>query len=54
MMLDHLGHTDAHDAIMEAIEAVLLDENLRTGDLGGKADTVTCGTAIAKTLLDNA
>jgi tartrate dehydrogenase/decarboxylase/D-malate dehydrogenase len=54
MMLDHLGHTDAHDAIMRAIEAVLLDENLRTADLGGKANTVTCGTAIAKALRDNA
>lgn len=47
MMLDHLGHTDAHDAIMRAIEHVLLDEALRTGDLGGSADTVTCGKAIA-------
>lgn len=54
MMLDHLGHTDAHDAIMRAIEAVLLDENLRTADLGGKANTVTCGEAIAKALFDNA
>lgn len=54
MMLDHLGHTDAHDAIMRAIETVLLDQNLRTGDLGGTADTVTCGTAIAKALRDNA
>ena len=54
MMLDHLGHTDAHDAIMRAIEAVLLDENLRTADLGGKANTVTCGEAIAKAVLDNA
>ncbi|KJE33784.1 tartrate dehydrogenase [Thalassospira sp. HJ] len=54
MMLDHLGHTDAHDAIMKAIETVLLDENLRTADLGGKANTVTCGEAIAKALLDNA
>ena len=54
MMLDHLGHTDAHDAIMKAIETVLLDENLRTADLGGKANTVTCGEAIAKALRDNA
>ncbi|MBC07635.1 tartrate dehydrogenase [Thalassospira sp.] len=54
MMLDHLGHTDAHDAIMKAIETVLLDENLRTADLGGTANTVTCGTAIAKALRDNA
>lgn len=47
MMLDHLGHADAHDAILRAIESVLVDENLRTRDLGGKADTITCGKAIA-------
>lgn len=47
MMLDHLGYSDAHDAILRAIESVLVDENLRTRDLGGKADTITCGKAIA-------
>ncbi|RCK43427.1 tartrate dehydrogenase [Thalassospira profundimaris] len=47
MMLDHLGHTDAHDGIMRAIEQVLLSTELRTGDLGGTANTVTCGKAIA-------
>ncbi|RCK22675.1 tartrate dehydrogenase [Thalassospira profundimaris] len=47
MMLDHLGHTDAHDGIMRAIEKVLLSTELRTADLGGTADTVTCGKAIA-------
>jgi tartrate dehydrogenase/decarboxylase/D-malate dehydrogenase len=51
MMLDHLGHKDAHDGIMRAIEAVLVDENLRTGDLKGKADTVSCGKAIADAVL---
>ncbi len=51
MMLEHLGHKDAHDGIMRAIEAVLVDENLRTGDLKGKADTVTCGKAIADAVL---
>ncbi|WP_430471471.1 tartrate dehydrogenase [Thalassospira lucentensis] len=54
MMLDHLGHTDAHDAIMRAIENILLDETLRTADLGGSADTITCGKAIAKVVRDNA
>ena len=54
MMLDHLGHTDAHDAIMRAIENILLDETLRTADLGGSADTITCGKAIAKAIRDNA
>ena len=47
MMLDHLGHTDAHDGIMRAIEKVLLWTELRTADLGGTANTVTCGKAIA-------
>ncbi|WP_404420766.1 tartrate dehydrogenase [Thalassospira australica] len=51
MMLEHLGHKDAHDGIMRAIETVLVDENLRTGDLKGKADTVTCGKAIADAVL---
>ena len=51
MMLDHLGHADAGAAIVTAIEAVLKDEATRTGDLGGKADTVTCGDAVRDALL---
>ena len=47
MMLEHLGHRDAADAIVRAIEEVLANETLRTRDLGGKADTTTCGKAIA-------
>ncbi len=39
MMLDHLGHRDAHDAIVSAIEAVLKDKTALTPDMGGKADT---------------
>lgn len=52
MMLDHLGQTEAAAAIVRAIETVLAEDALRTADLGGKADTVTCGTAIADALLD--
>ena len=48
MMLDHLGHADAANAIVAAIETVLSNPDLRTKDLGGTADTVTCGTAIAE------
>ena len=48
MMLDHLGHSEAGAAIVRAIETVLARDVLRTGDLGGKADTVTCGKAIAE------
>lgn len=50
MMLDHLGHADAAAAIVKAIEAVLPSKALRTRDLGGDADTVTCGKAIAEAL----
>jgi tartrate dehydrogenase/decarboxylase/D-malate dehydrogenase len=47
MMLEHLGHLEAAQGVMSAIEAVLTDPELRTRDLGGTADTVTCGKAIA-------
>ena len=50
MMLEHLGEGDAARAIIAAIEQVLPDEKLRTGDLKGKADTVTCGKAVAAAL----
>ncbi len=46
MMLDHLGHKDAHDAIVSAIEAVLKDATALTPDMGGKADTRALGQAI--------
>ncbi|GAA2847554.1 tartrate dehydrogenase/decarboxylase/D-malate dehydrogenase [Aminobacter aminovorans] len=50
MMLEHLGHHQASSAIVRAIEEVLSNETLRTRDLGGQADTVTCGKAIADAL----
>ncbi|MDH3580646.1 MAG: tartrate dehydrogenase [Hyphomicrobiales bacterium] len=50
MMLEHLGHAEAAANIVTAIENVLAQASLRTRDLGGKADTVTCGKAIADAL----
>jgi tartrate dehydrogenase/decarboxylase/D-malate dehydrogenase len=50
MMLDHLGEAEASAAIVRAIEEVLADPKLRTGDLKGSADTVTCGKAVAEAL----
>lgn len=47
MMLDHLGEHEAAGAIVAAIERVLAEKTLRTRDLGGNADTVACGKAIA-------
>jgi tartrate dehydrogenase/decarboxylase/D-malate dehydrogenase len=49
MMLDHLGHRDAHDAILRAIEKVTA-EGPRTPDMKGKATTRDIGTAIAAAL----
>jgi tartrate dehydrogenase/decarboxylase / D-malate dehydrogenase len=47
MMLDFLGHRDAHDAVLHAVEAVLAD-GPRTADLGGQATTTQMGEAIAR------
>src|SRR6201996_4340084 len=54
MMLDFLGNhagkeREAHDAILAAIEATLL-EGPHTGDLGGSATTTEVGEAIAAKL----
>ena len=50
MMLDHLGEPEAAAAIVKAIEQTLTDEKTRTRDLGGTADTVACGKAVAQLL----
>ena len=50
MMLEHLGEADAAAAIMRAVETVLAEPGLRTGDLKGKATTEQCGKAIADAL----
>ena len=47
MMLQHLGHTDAHDIIMNAIETVLCSGMELTPDMGGKGKTEDLGKAIA-------
>ncbi len=53
MMLDFLGHRAAHDAIMQAIEAVLQPGSgaPRNPDLGGRASTQEVGQAIEQALL---
>ena len=50
MMLDHLGEAEAAAAIENAIAQVLSRPELRTGDLGGTANTVACGKAVAALL----
>ena len=52
LMLDFLGYRAAHDAVMNAIEAVLQPGNgaPRTADLGGMAGTADVGRAIAQAI----
>ena len=52
MMLEFLGHKDAHDAILRAIETVLDPKSgaPKTPDIGGKAKTGDLGRAIAAAL----
>ena len=52
MMLDFLGHRDAHDAVIAAIEAVLdpAAGGPKTPDLGGRASTSDLGRAVASAL----
>jgi len=52
MMLEFLGHRDAHDAVLEAIEKVLDTKSgaPRTPDIGGTAKTSDLGRAIAEAL----
>ena len=50
MMLEHLGEMDAAASIVSAIERVLSEPHSRTRDLGGSADTVGCGKAVAEAI----
>ena len=47
MMLEHLGATEAADAIVSAIERVLVSGENLTRDMGGTASTSALGMAIA-------
>jgi tartrate dehydrogenase/decarboxylase / D-malate dehydrogenase len=50
MMLDHLGYRELHDLILNAIESVLMEGEVRTPDLAGFATTEEMGTAIARSI----
>ena len=50
MMLDHVGHQDKAKRLREAIDRVLCEDNVRTGDLGGKANTMQFADAVIKRL----
>jgi isocitrate dehydrogenase (NAD+) len=50
MMLDHVGLQDKGKRLRDAIDAVLCEDKVRTGDLGGKANTREFTQAIIKRL----
>ena len=50
MMLDHVGMKDRGDRMRKAIDGVLCEDKIRTGDLGGKANTKEFTRAIVKRL----
>jgi tartrate dehydrogenase/decarboxylase/D-malate dehydrogenase len=50
MMLEHLGHREAADAVVRAIEDVLGGGGPRTRDIGGQATTEDLGKAVAGAL----
>jgi isocitrate dehydrogenase (NAD+) len=47
MLLDHLGETAHAGRLRAALEAVIVEENVRTRDLGGTASTREFGDAVA-------
>ncbi len=47
MMLDHLGHADAAQAVVKAVEQVVSEAKVLTRDLGGTASTADVGKAVA-------
>ena len=50
MMLQHLGHADAHEEVVAAIEDVIREGDSLTRDMGGSASCAECGSAIAARL----
>ena len=47
MMLDHVGELEAGRRLRRAIETVIVTDNLRTRDLGGRAATAEFAAAVA-------
>ena len=50
MMLDHVGHATTARRVRTAIDETLHDDNVRTGDLGGKASTQDMTAALVRRL----
>jgi isocitrate dehydrogenase (NAD+) len=48
LMLDHIGEVDRGNRVREAIEKTIVQDNIRTRDLGGTASTQEFGDAVAR------
>ncbi len=47
MMLDHVGEREAGDRLRRAIETTIVQDNVRTRDIGGRASTTDFARAVA-------
>ena len=50
LMLQHIGESPMADRIMKALGVVLVDDRIRTRDLGGTASTTEFADAICRRL----
>jgi isocitrate dehydrogenase (NAD+) len=48
MLLDHVGEVERGNRVREALEDVIVRQNIRTRDLGGTAGTREFGDAVAR------
>lgn len=48
LMLDHLGEVDRGNRVRRAVEQTIVQDNIRTRDLGGTASTTEFGDAVAR------
>jgi isocitrate dehydrogenase (NAD+) len=48
MMLDHIAQLDAAKRLRCAVEAAIVQDNVRTPDLGGRAATAEFASAVVK------
>ena len=48
MMLDHIGETAAAERLRRALEAAIVQDNVRTKDLGGSASTTDFARAVVR------
>jgi isocitrate dehydrogenase (NAD+) len=48
LMLEHVGRLDLAEKLRAAIDAAIVKDNVRTGDMGGMAGTRTFAEAIAR------